>query len=189
MGVRVSLYELPEFAESIAPIGERGGLLRYMLSAQFMERLPIPDAPATERQAVAGLAQLGDLTHAIETLLEQPVQADGGAAPLIAELEGSFDQLHGMVQLVAQGRAPAYPQATIDRLLALARRRPTAVMCAEAVWWRCHRRLIADVLTARGVEVLHILDAGHVQQHALTDSARLVDGRLVYPPPQDDLFA
>jgi len=73
-------------------------------------------------------------------------------------------------------------------LLELAARRRTALMCAEAVWWRCHRRLIADVLTARGVEVLHILDAGHVQQHALTDSARLVDGRLVYPPPQDDLF-
>lgn len=73
-------------------------------------------------------------------------------------------------------------------LLELAARRRTALMCAEAVWWRCHRRLIADVLTTRGIEVRHILDATHLQVHALTDTARLVDGRLVYPPPQDDLF-
>lgn len=73
-------------------------------------------------------------------------------------------------------------------LLELAARRRTALMCAEAVWWRCHRRLIADVLTARGIEVLHILDASHAQVHVLTDTARMVDGRLVYPPPQDGLF-
>jgi len=73
-------------------------------------------------------------------------------------------------------------------LLELAARRRTALMCAEAVWWRCHRRLIADVLITRGIEVRHILDATHLQVHALTDTARLVDGRLVYPPPQDDLF-
>jgi len=76
----------------------------------------------------------------------------------------------------------------LARLLELAARRRTALMCAEAVWWRCHRRLIADVLTTRGIEVRHILDATHLQVHELTGSARLVDGRLVYPPPQDDLF-
>ncbi len=74
-------------------------------------------------------------------------------------------------------------------LLELAARRRTALMCAEAVWWRCHRRLIADVLTMRGIDVLHILDASHAQAHMLTDTARLLDGRLVYPPRQDDLFA
>jgi len=77
----------------------------------------------------------------------------------------------------------------LEQLLQLAVRRRTAVMCAEAVWWRCHRRLIADVLTERGIPVLHILDAGHVQPHALTGNARVVDGRLVYPPEQQDLFA
>lgn len=77
----------------------------------------------------------------------------------------------------------------LDRLLQLAARRRTALMCAEAVWWRCHRRLIADVLSERGIPVLHILDASHVQPHALTGNARVVDGWLVYPPEQQDLFA
>lgn len=67
-------------------------------------------------------------------------------------------------------------------LLMLARGLRTAVMCAEVLWWRCHRRLIADVLVSLGVEVFHILDAGKVQAHRLTPPARLVRGRLTYAP-------
>jgi len=76
----------------------------------------------------------------------------------------------------------------LTQLLQLAARRRTAMMCAEVVWWRCHRRLIADVLTARGIEVVHIFDAGHAQTHVLADSARPQAGGLIYPPPQADLF-
>ena len=57
----------------------------------------------------------------------------------------------------------------------------TAIMCAEAVPWRCHRQLIADQLVARGAEVLHILGPGHTQPHSLNPDARLLpDGRLIY---------
>lgn len=73
-------------------------------------------------------------------------------------------------------------------LLQLAGRRRTALMCAEAVWWRCHRRLIADVLTARGIPVLHILGSDQVQTHVLTGNVQQVAGRLIYPPQQKDLF-
>ena len=73
-------------------------------------------------------------------------------------------------------------------LLDLAAGRRTAVMCAEAVWWRCHRALIADVLKLSGIEVVHILDAGHAQPHPYTAPARIVDGRLGYPPAQPGLF-
>ena len=69
---------------------------------------------------IAGLKPVGDLTHALETLLEKPVADAAQALPLIAVLETSFDQLHGMVQQVSQGQAPAYPQSAIDHLLALA---------------------------------------------------------------------
>ena len=69
---------------------------------------------------IAGLMPVGDLSHAIETLLEKPVADAAQAAPLIAVLETSFDQLHAMVQQVAQGQVPAYPQSAIDHLLALA---------------------------------------------------------------------
>lgn len=75
-----------------------------------------------------------------------------------------------------------------ERLMARALAQRTAVMCAEAVWWRCHRRLIADDFVARGWTVLHILGAGKVQPHALNADARMVDGTLVYPPAQADLL-
>jgi uncharacterized protein (DUF488 family) len=55
-----------------------------------------------------------------------------------------------------------------------------AIMCAEAVWWRCHRSLIADYLKARGVEVLHILSANKVEPHPYTSAARIVNGELSY---------
>ena len=56
----------------------------------------------------------------------------------------------------------------------------TAIMCAEAVWWRCHRSLIADYLKARGLEVLHILGTNRVEPHPYTPAARMVNGELSY---------
>jgi uncharacterized protein (DUF488 family) len=55
-----------------------------------------------------------------------------------------------------------------------------AIMCAEAVWWRCHRSLIADYFKARGVEVLHVLGANKVEPHPYTSAARIVNGELSY---------
>lgn len=57
---------------------------------------------------------------------------------------------------------------------------PKAMMCSEAVPWRCHRRLIADALLVRGWEVLDIMAPGHVDPHALTDFARVRGGALTY---------
>ncbi|OVZ63695.1 hypothetical protein CDO44_03275 [Pigmentiphaga sp. NML080357] len=73
-------------------------------------------------------------------------------------------------------------QAGLERLLALARRRRTAIMCAEAVWWRCHRSLIADLLKARGVCVRHIANGGRSEIHPYTSAARLENGELTYSP-------
>lgn len=70
--------------------------------------------------------------------------------------------------------------AGVARLLETAARSRTAIMCAEAVWWRCHRSLISDFLKARGVEVLHILDAKKSEPHPYTSAARVVEGRLTY---------
>lgn len=84
--------------------------------------------------------------------------------------------------------------AGLERLLATAGASPTAIMCAEAVPWRCHRSLIADALVARDVDVRHILDAG-AKPHTLTSFAVARDGRVSYaalPPDevrQADLFA
>jgi uncharacterized protein (DUF488 family) len=56
----------------------------------------------------------------------------------------------------------------------------TVVMCAEAVWWRCHRQLLADALVARGVEVRHIVSTAAPTLHTLTDFAHVIDGRVSY---------
>jgi uncharacterized protein (DUF488 family) len=57
---------------------------------------------------------------------------------------------------------------------------PTAIMCAEAVWWRCHRSLISDHLKVRGIKVTHILDANKTEPHPYTSAARIVNGKLSY---------
>ena len=68
----------------------------------------------------------------------------------------------------------------VERLLDVARTRRTAIMCAEAVWWRCHRSLISDYLKANGVEVTHIMAAGKSEAHPFTSAARIVNGELSY---------
>lgn len=73
-------------------------------------------------------------------------------------------------------------RAGLDELRALAKEHRCAVMCAEAVWWRCHRRIIADYLLAQGFEVAHIMAPGKLEPASLTPGAcRLADGGLVYP--------
>jgi uncharacterized protein (DUF488 family) len=79
-------------------------------------------------------------------------------------------------------------QEALDDLLAFGKLEPTAIMCAEAVPWRCHRSLISDALVARGVTVLHILDSA-ANAHKLTSFARIEDGRVRYDvAPQSELF-
>lgn len=93
--------------------------------------------------------------------------------------------------------------AGIERLLALSQAaskgvgrqivsvgpRATAIMCAEAVWWRCHRSLIADYLKAKGMTVIHIMSQEKAEEHPFTSAARIVNGKLSYrgvldPAPQ-----
>jgi uncharacterized protein (DUF488 family) len=72
--------------------------------------------------------------------------------------------------------------AGLARLRELGRAARSAIMCAEAVWWRCHRRIIADYLIAAGEEVFHILGRGHIEPARLTPAARIErNGLLTYP--------
>ena len=72
--------------------------------------------------------------------------------------------------------------AGLFELLMLAWGLRTAVMCAELLWWRCHRRMIADVLVSLDARVIHILDAETTQAHRLAAPARVVRGVLSYAP-------
>jgi uncharacterized protein (DUF488 family) len=77
--------------------------------------------------------------------------------------------------------------AALEELMRLAVVSRTAVMCAEALWWRCHRRLISDALVVRGWQVVHIGSDGSLSRHELTAFAEDTGGKLVYPAPQGAL--
>jgi uncharacterized protein (DUF488 family) len=77
--------------------------------------------------------------------------------------------------------------AAFAELVGLATRQRTAVMCAESLWWQCHRRLIADALVAAGHEVVHIETPEKASPHRLIDPARIIGGRLSYAADQLDL--
>jgi uncharacterized protein (DUF488 family) len=129
-----------------------------------------------------------------------------GAAPLAAALDGAgIRYMHlpelggrrnplpgspnggwrvGQFQGYADHMASEEFAAGRERLLALAQEHRTAVMCAEAQWWRCHRRLLSDALLARGWEVVHIDARGGAELHSLTEFAVAEGERVVYPPAQ-----
>jgi uncharacterized protein (DUF488 family) len=80
-------------------------------------------------------------------------------------------------------------QKAMSELVELSRNTVYALMCAEALYWRCHRQLIADALLAREINVYHIMHPGEVDQHSLNDMAQIVDdGRIIYPKKQQSLF-
>ena len=79
-------------------------------------------------------------------------------------------------------------RAGLAQLIEAGRRERCAIMCAEAVWWRCHRRIIADYLLAADETVLHIMAPGQIEPARLTEAAqRDASGHLVYPPQQQEL--
>ncbi len=76
-------------------------------------------------------------------------------------------------------------QLARERLMREASVARCAVMCAEALWWRCHRRLIADDFVSRGWQVVHLMALGKQQSHPLNPAARMYDGMLRYPAAGD----
>lgn len=79
-------------------------------------------------------------------------------------------------------------EAGLEELLRIDAEKRAAIMCAEAVPWRCHRSLVSDALTARGVPVEHIMSATKKEKHRLTSFARVEDGRVSYPGENLELF-
>jgi uncharacterized protein (DUF488 family) len=72
-------------------------------------------------------------------------------------------------------------QHGVKQLLAIAGRQRTALMCAEGLYWRCHRRLVSDVLTADGITVQHIMPSGELRPHVMIEGARIAGRSVTYP--------
>jgi uncharacterized protein (DUF488 family) len=137
--------------------------------------------PQFSREALAGSLAAAGVEYVHEADLggrRQPLPDSPNTAWRVAAFRGYADYMDS---------APF--AAALDRLLRTAARSRTVILCAEAVPWRCHRRLIADAATAAGVEVQHILGPGRADRHQLDVNARVGAGpaggavRLVYDGP------
>jgi uncharacterized protein (DUF488 family) len=167
-----STHELEAFVALLrgAGIEALADVRRYPSS----RRMPWFNRGALERS----LAEAGVVYEHIE-------QLGGRRSPLPDSPNGAWRV--GQFRGYADHMATDEFERGLDRLLALAGERRAAAMCAEARWTSCHRRLLADALVARGHEVLHVGSRGAPERHELTGFARIVNGRVTYPPEQQSL--
>jgi uncharacterized protein (DUF488 family) len=136
--------------------------------------------PQFNRSALAGTMKAAGIGYA-------PLGADLGGRRVPAD--DTVNQGWGVEAFrgYADHMASKQFEAGLGMLEDLARERRTAVMCAEADWTRCHRRLLADALTVRGWRVLHLEATGSITPHELTDFAVVESGNLTYPAEQTSL--
>ena len=130
--------------------------------------------PDAGREALATWLPAADIEYRWERRL-------GGFRKLAPDSPDTFWRNEAFRAYAGYTRDPEFV-AAMDELLDQAASTRTAVMCAETVWWRCHRRIIADFATlARGVKVLHLMPGGRLSQHQPSPGARLRDdGLLIY---------
>ncbi|MEP6908052.1 MAG: DUF488 domain-containing protein [Pseudoxanthomonas sp.] len=117
-----------------------------------------------------------------------PMPALGGRRPTHARSHNLAWRSAGLRGYADYMETAAYQQAR-QQLVETAQSRRTSVMCAEALWWQCHRSLISDDFKARGWEVVHLLSRARQELHPYTSAARIVDGQLDYTLPVDPLPA
>ncbi|MFN2617510.1 MAG: DUF488 family protein [Thermoleophilaceae bacterium] len=141
--------------------------------------------PASRRVPHFNAGELEPLLAASGIGYEHMAELGGRRRPVTGSPNAGWrsDQFQGY----ADHMGSAEFVSALERLLELAAARPTAVMCAEAQWTRCHRRLLSDAVLARGLEVLHIDARGGTEPHGLTGFAVVDRGRVIYPPVQAQL--
>ena len=154
--------------EFLAVLGDAGiGALADVRSAPGSRRHP----QFGQAALAASLARAG-----IEYVHLRGLGGRRDAAPDSPHIALKVDAFRGYADHMA---SPEFA-ADYARLDSIARDKPTAFMCAETLWWRCHRRVLSDRLTVDGWDVVHLLAPGKSEPHRLWDVARVVDGRLVY---------
>jgi uncharacterized protein (DUF488 family) len=165
-----STRPLPEFlallkAAEVALVVDVRTVPRSRRNPQYNDDA-LPDALASAGIAYQHLPELGGLR--------------GRQSKIEPQVNGFWDNasFHNYADYAL---SPAFA-AGLARLRRLGRAKPCAIMCAEAVWWRCHRRIITDYLIAAGESVFHILGANHIEPAKLTEGAQVrPDGTVVYP--------
>jgi uncharacterized protein (DUF488 family) len=138
----------------------------------------IRSAPGSRRHPQFGQAALAASLNAagIEYVHLRGLGGRRDAAPDSPHVALQVDAFRGYADHMSTDEFAA----DYARLVRVARDGATAYMCAETLWWRCHRRLLSDRLTVDGWDVVHLLAPGKSEPHRLWEIARVVDGRLVY---------
>jgi len=159
------------------------GLLRAAGVARLVDVRRYPGSrahPHVSREALAGWLPAAGIGYRWEERL-------GGRRRLPAESPDRWLRVDAFRAYAHHMRSAEFLDA-VDGLLTDLEAASTVVMCSESLWWRCHRRLIADALVVRGWEVRHIAADGSVGRHELTSFAKISDGRVSYPPAQGELI-
>jgi len=168
-----STRTIPEFVELL-----RAGPVQLVIDVRTVPRSrtnpqynsdALPDALAYYQVGYERIAELGGLR--------------GRARDVPPEVNG-FWQNQSFHNYADYALSDAF-SGGLEQLIARADQRPTAIMCSEAVWWRCHRRIIADYLLMRGRPLLHLMGKDRVEPAGMTPAAEERDGRLVYPAPDE----
>lgn len=169
-----STHPLPEFIELLKNAGIESlvdvrSIPRSRTNPQF-NRDTLPDALAAEHINYLHLAELGG---------RRGRSRNAAPSPNLYWTHPAFRNYadYAMGDTFREG---------LERLLTIGHRHRCAIMCSEAVWWRCHRRIITDYLLARGETVLHIMNMQHPSTATMTPGAQLRrDGTLIYPAGTD----
>ena len=168
-----AIYTVGHSTHDAAEFGE-------LLAAYQIECLvDVRQFPGSRRYPHFGSRPLAEFLGQIRIEYRHEVDL-GGRRRAAAESHNHYWH-HKSFRAFADYMASDQFRSALGRLIALAAVRRTVIMCAEAVPWRCHRWLVADALVARGVEVIHILDAKHSQPHVINPHARVsAQGILTY---------
>jgi uncharacterized protein (DUF488 family) len=152
--------------------------LEVLRAAKVTTLADIRSAPGSRRHPQFGQAALAASLESagIEYVHLRGLGGRRDAAPDSPNVALKVDAFRGYADHMATDEFAA----EYGRLVAIARERTTAFMCAETLSWRCHRRLLSDRLTVDGWDVVHLLTPGKSEPHRIWDVARVVDGRLVY---------
>jgi len=158
-----------------------------LLSAQGIAAIAdVRRFPGSRRHPWFASEQMADTLPAHGVMYEWIPELGGRRRAQPNSRNGAWD--NAAFQGYADHMASAEFASGLTKVLALAGAHRTALMCAEAPWWRCHRRLISDLLTHRGHEVLHIVSNAEPKPHPLSPMAKAVGQDLIYPAPQVKLF-
>jgi uncharacterized protein (DUF488 family) len=165
-----STRSIPDFVE----------LLR---AAEVQLVVDVRTIPCSRANPQYNQATLPDTLAAFQIGYEQVAELGGrrGKQPRITPAANAFWTNQSFHNYADYAVTEAF-HVGLAALTEFGQQRPTAIMCSEAVWWRCHRRIIADYLIGAGENVFHILGAGHINAAILTSAAvRRRDGTLAYP--------